>query len=223
MTRNLKVLGLALVAALAMSALAASAASATYSFGAPNAPTDGTGSQIGTNIFTTGAGTVECTSATFSGTQGSESSSDVTISPHYTGCTAFTIVGTHVKMNGCTYTFTTPTVDLGGGEFTGESPHVICTGENQIEITPTGFFGSICTVKIPGQTPTSGHVIYKNEGEGTTRVVKVTATVGGIHFTSSGGICGSSGTNGSYEGSVTLRGYQDGNHSIHEPLLIETP
>lgn len=222
MTRNLKILGLAVVAALALSAVVASGASAKHHFAAPNAPTDGTGSQTTQNIFTTSGGEVKCNTATFSGTQGAIRSSSVSVTPAYSGCTAFGFATTHVKMNGCTYEFTTPTVNLGGGQFTGEPPHVRCPAGAQIEITPT-FFGSVCTVKVPPQTPTSGHVLYQNQGVDATRDVLVTSGVTGIHYTvqPGGTLCGASGTNGSYTGSVTLRGYQDGNHAIHEPIFIE--
>lgn len=234
MTRNLKALGLALFAALALSAMAASAASAKHHFGAPKAPTDVTGSQGTQHIFTTEAGEVKCNTATFSGTQGSASTSEVTITPHYTGCTAFGFASTHVKFNGCDYTFTTPTVDITPGEFTSEPPHVLCPGTSVVEITPTiPFFGtSVCTVTVEPQTPTSGHVLYKNEGSGDTRDVLVTSKVEGIHYTvhGGGGTCGTteSGgktithTDGKYTGTVTLKGYEDGNHAVHEPILIET-
>lgn len=212
MTRKLKVFGLAVVAVLAMSAVAASAASATYSFTAPEGPVFATGAQTTVNVFTTGAGTVECTTANFKGTQSAASSSDVTITPEYSGCTAFSIATTDVKMNGCTYTFTTPTVEKSATEFEGVPPHIVCPAGSQIEITPTSIFGSICTVKIAAQTPTGGNIKYVNgPGNGTTtRDTTVTAAVTGIHYTSTGGLCGASGTNGTYSGAVTLKGYKDG-------------
>jgi hypothetical protein len=214
MTRNIKVLGLALMVTFALSAVVASAASAKHHFWAELAPTVGTGEQVAQNIFTTSAGEVKCNTAKFEGTQGTELASELTVTPTYTSCTAFGFATTHVKMNGCDYLFTTPTVDLGGGQFTGAPPHVKCPGVAQIEITPTFpiFGGSVCTVKIPPQTPTSGHVIYKNEGAGITRDVLVTAKVEGIHYTSDSSTCGPTGktnTDGKYTGSVTLQGFQD--------------
>jgi hypothetical protein len=218
MSRNLKILGLAVVAMLAMSAVAASAASAKHHFNAPNAPTDGTGTQTTQNIFQTPAGEVKCNTATFSGTQGAVNANEVTVAPHYTNCTAFFFTA-HVNMNGCTYKFTTPTGTVNSTQFTGEPPHIICPAGAQIQITVTVPFAH-CTINVPAQTPTSGNVTYQNQGAGTTRDVLVTSGVTGIHSTGSGGVCGGASTNGSYTGSVTLKGYQDGNHAIHEPIQI---
>jgi hypothetical protein len=50
-------------------------------------------------------------------------------------------------------------------------------------------------------------VDYENKRTGATESVLVTSTVEGLTFTSSGGICGASGTNGTYIGSVMYKGY----------------
>jgi hypothetical protein len=47
---------------------------------------------------------------------------------------------------------------------------------------------------------------YENEGAGTTRDIKATATVTGIHYTLTG-VCGEGTTNnGAYSGAITMTG-----------------
>jgi hypothetical protein len=83
-------------------------------------------------------------------------------------------------MNECGYELTGETTGSDGG--TDATIWVKCehAGEH-IVIT-----NSLCTIKVPAQTPTSGGVVYDNEGTGNTRDVKVTATVTGITYTSEG-------------------------------------
>jgi hypothetical protein len=225
MTRKLKVLGLTVVTSLALSAVGASAAQATFSFTAPEGAVDLTGSQATQNVFTTGGGEVKCNTAQFVGTNTAASAQTQTITPHYSSCTAFGFTA-HVNATPCTYVFSTPTIKIKAGEYTGAPPQVNCPAGG-ITITPTFFGSSVCTATIGTHTPTSGHVIYKNEGAGTTRDVLVTSTVEGIHYTSTGGVCGESGktlTDGKYTGSVTLKGFK---HNLahttanHRAALVE--
>src|SRR4051794_17703431 len=110
MIRNFKVMGLAMVAALALTAVAASAASAATTFHAEKAPVTVSGSQVTTHVFTTDPGTVTCTTATFSGTQSTTTTSTQTITPNYSGCTLKTIFGNiavsvDFATSGCDYLF----------------------------------------------------------------------------------------------------------------------
>lgn len=197
MIRSIKTLGLSLVAVLALGAMTATGASAAE-FHAEEAGVIVSGSKTNNHVFNTGGGTVTCSTATFSGTATNATDDELTINPHYTGCTAFSIANTHVKMNGCDYLFTVEASSSSG------PVHVQCPGSAQIEVTPTVFGFSACTVKIPGQTPTGGGVTYTNlnsESE-----VEVDANVTGIHYTSSGGLCGSSGTNATYTGKAKVAG-----------------
>lgn len=195
MRRNSKALGLALVAVFAMSALVASAAQAQQSYRSSASPTTLSGSQVTKNVFhVPGAGTVECSTATFAGTQTGTAVSDVTITPTYSGCVAFGFSSTHINMNGCQYTFTTPS------NFKATSD-VICPGSNKIQITPTFFGSSVCTVQVGAQTP-SGVVDLENK-ESESHVL-VTATVTGIAH--SAGCGASAASDGEYTGSVTEKG-----------------
>jgi hypothetical protein len=120
MIRNLKAIGLAVVAVLAISAFVASAASAqstTHKFTAMDNiyPKAFHGANAaGQETFITEAGTVECAS-TFTGAIAS-ATQHVVVSPVYSSCKAFGFLNATVTMHDCSYTFqlttraTSPTV-----------------------------------------------------------------------------------------------------------------
>jgi hypothetical protein len=205
MIRNLKTLGMAVVAVLAMSAMVASAASAANEFHSAGAPTTITGSQVGTNAFhVPGAGTVECTTATFHSSQSTTTTNELTVHPTYSGCKAFGFATTDVVTTGCDYTFTTPTATPTDYH---TPTHVVCYTtpgpphvQHTIKITPTVFGGSVCTVTVGSQSP-SGTVDLKNEAGGK---VLATSTVTGISHSAG---CGAEAkADGTYTGSVLLQG-----------------
>ena len=104
MIRNLKVLGLAIAAVMAMSAMMASAASAVPQFTASSYPATVTSSNTrGNEVFTTEAGKVECDSHFVSHSLAAASST-LTVTPTYTNCEAFGL-GATVNTEGCTYVF----------------------------------------------------------------------------------------------------------------------
>jgi len=190
MTRNLKALGLALVAAGALVALAASSASAINpQFHSEAEHTIITGSQEGNNTFVVNAGTVHCSTATFEGTASVKTPASLTIAPNYKSCnlTAITLetLEAVVDMNGCHYLFTP------GGEV-----HLTCPS------APIRVTAPLCTVTVHPQTVQK--VDYINNGAGSTRNVTVTSTATGLVYTQSSTCPGGSGTfsNGTYNGSV---------------------
>ncbi len=115
MIRNLKVLGLAVIAVLALGAFSASSALAvefhsdsrtgnTWLTGETN-----TGAGVGTtHVFDAAGSTITCKKATFSGTQAGNTAADVTMAASYSECTVhvggFSLAAT-VNMGGCAYTF----------------------------------------------------------------------------------------------------------------------
>jgi hypothetical protein len=106
MTRKLKALGLTMIAALAMSVVAASSAKGVgYDFHSHEAHALLTGSQVGTDVFTTDLGTVSCGNATYSGTTTSATTTEVTLTPAYSECEAL-FFDADINMNGCAYVFT---------------------------------------------------------------------------------------------------------------------
>jgi hypothetical protein len=115
MTRNLKALGLALIAVFAMSAMAASAASAQGKITGANPfwlhGVDEPGTTTPLEAF---GGTTECETATYRGgkvnsTSGGHhvalpsGSADFTISPTYSGCLGNGVLPETITMNGCDY------------------------------------------------------------------------------------------------------------------------
>jgi hypothetical protein len=101
MIRNAKLLGLALIAVLALTALGSSSASAAK-FTAAKYPVTLSGTQSTSHKLTVGGSTVTCTTATFKG-EGKEASETQTIFATYTGCTAFGFINATVTGSTCDY------------------------------------------------------------------------------------------------------------------------
>jgi hypothetical protein len=215
MSRNLKVLGLALVAVFAMSAVAsASAGAATFhSEIASPAKTFFNGEQVTENVFTVNGRTVKCTKAVFSGEEVAPSET-LSVTPEYSGCTAFGLAST-VAMNGCKYKFHNVT---GTGPFT--SPvDIVCPEGAHITITAA----STCTVTVAGQTGLSS-VSYTNKGTGTGRDVEVGANISGIASNVSGSVlvCGTNGPeSATYTGTVLEKGYTSAAHTTQVGVWVE--
>jgi hypothetical protein len=179
MTCNLKALGLALVAMLAMSAVVASAASAQATPTQKFTAMDGTYPEAfhGTNVagqetFTTEAGTLECAS-TFSGSI-AEPTQAITVTPVYAGCKWFGFLNATIAIEGCNYKFKLTT--------TLTSPHryqahvdVVCPAGKSIKIT-----AGTCVVTI-GEQLNLTTVDLENRAD--TKAVLVRPTVGGINYT----------------------------------------
>ncbi len=204
MSRNLKVLGLALVAVLALTALVGSTAQANENgkFTAATYPSTSSGIDTGTHEFTAAGGSVKCSHGTFSGTS-SEASTTQTITPVYEECTAFGFVGATVTMNGCDYMFHL-TGTGAGGSYNGNVDIVCPTGK---EITVDA---GPCTIHIPGQNGL-GAVTFTNATSGGISDIVNHANVSGIKgslvknnflcFFTAGPF-----TNGTYTGSTTITG-----------------
>jgi hypothetical protein len=204
MIRNLKSLGLALVAVLAMSAVVASAASAAVEFTGTGTAT---GAQsAGNETFTTTAGTVQCDShfavEALGGGGLSGSAKEVTVVPSYSNCVAFGFLGADVHENGCDYIFTA-TEKVSAGVYK-HHVKVDCPTSKGIEIT-----AATCTVEIPETGNSSLTTVKTTNIAGGT--VTVQPEVGGVtgNVTRDGFGCPFSGlghTTGSYHGHVAIAG-----------------
>ncbi len=160
MIRNLKILGLAFVAVFAMGAVVASA----QQFHSESAPSTVTGSQEGQGVFTTDAGTIECTTATYKGTIGTTTTTTISMVPTFSGCTAFGgFASAKITTNGCEYLLHITQ----NGSNTG-TMDIACPGSNEITVVAEVFGTVKCTVHIH---PKSGlqTVTYTNVGVGATR------------------------------------------------------
>jgi hypothetical protein len=176
MIRNLKALGLALLAICALGAVAAQAASAAkeHEFHSDGPATVITGEDIeGNHTFAVGAaGTVECTTAEFEATQtGSKVSTDtyaadtLTVTPHYSGCT-FGGQPATVNFNHCAYVFESETTEGTPGQ-EHASAVVQCSKGTVIEVDT-----SVCTITVGPQT--INHAVrYEND---TAKSIKIFAT-----------------------------------------------
>lgn len=205
MIRNLKALGLALVALVAMSALFSSAASAGFESEAET--TTLTATALETQKFQVKAGglTIQCNTITLdSSTQTSKKTTTVTVSPTYTNCLNLIGVPVSIHSNGCKYVF-----HSNAGSTTGTTD-VECEGTKGIEIT----IGSLCTYKIDTQTGLSA-VNFKNKGAGTTREVELEPVVNGITstlITNDSILCTAASNEGTYRGKSLVTGENAGVH-----------
>jgi hypothetical protein len=206
MIRNLKALGVALVAMAALGAVIASGASAQFT--AAEYPASLTGNQIGGgHSFETAAGTLTCTTAHFTGTL-SGKSPEVTIEPEYTGCavTSGPLTGAPVTvtMNGCDYLFTqSGTVTSDTAE---DIVHLICPGSNKIQIhvytnaTKHAEGVSLCSYTVGPQT--IGNIHYENH---TPNVITVEARASNVAITRDGSIlCGAASQTAVYRGNTEV-------------------
>jgi hypothetical protein len=209
MIRSIKVLGLGLLAALAMSATAAPAASASNPFfHSEFAGIFLTGTQTGmvANTLTTDLGELKCKVVQFSGTQGAMTTTTMTLKPNYEECT---IGGENagVTVNGCAYTFhleeQTEPIEARMG--------IECPDGEEIEIDAPE-----CTITVPPQEPRKT-VTFTNEGEGKTRSIVGDLNVSGIHYVEHGAGCKSqkqTTENGAYTGFITVTGEDSEAHHV---------
>lgn len=213
MSRNLKVLGLALLAVFSLAALTASAASAaSFHSEKETAVITAEGEKINGTTFGTKSSSVTtvCEKETFAGTAKNGATS-ITVHPTYFGCNAEPFGAAPIDTKGCNYILyaeTTSHLNTSGVSETDAPVEVECEGTNAIKVTAPG-----CTITVPAQSKRHG-VMYVNEGSGSTRDITVKVTVDGIKYTSSGFGCflggiKASGEDGLLTGSATAKGFVD--------------
>ena len=198
MTRNLRVLVVALVAILATSVFAASAAADEFRSEGDQTVVM-TGKQSIKNVFKTTAGTFECGTASYSATVATPTAS-VTFTPSFASCICFGGFECTADVNGCTYKMniaaTTGTMAL------------VCPAGNELTLTALG--GAKCTVHIKPQTLST--VTYKNLGvSGPTRELELVLELKNIHYTHTEGFgigkCTTgTGNDGTLNGTIVVTG-----------------
>jgi hypothetical protein len=180
MIRNLKALGLALVAVFAFAAISASAASAeTKIHGALTTTPNGTANIKGTEdgldhkfVVGGGVGTVECENTEFDGHIAGKTTSP-TFTPTYNNC-SMTLFGTKrpvtVTHNECTYTLTAHEFTVGDETGNGQL-HLVCPPNKKIEIHVFNdgppHANLRCTYTVEPQTVNTGitfHNVDKSPG-----------------------------------------------------------
>jgi len=202
MTRNLKALGLALMAVLALGAIAAGSASAAGErFHSEEKTTIVTGTSEASHVFAASGFSVTCTEAHFRGTSvgeaGGTTNKFLSLHPIYTGCTS-SLGAAPVDTNGCNYEFNAET------NASGHLPiKIVCTGANTIKVTAPG-----CTLSFGNQTVVNGASVT-NTGAGTTRDTTVKATATATFSKSGFGCFVIGGTTGTYTGPTVVKGFKD--------------
>ena len=218
MTLKLRALGLALGALLVLGAMAASAASAKFDSEVEHTLISGDQPAGKPHTFTVNAGTTTCKVAKFSGTSvgaftgTSWTSEDLAITPEYRECPTI-VLGeshdTHVKTNGCIYTFHAGETTEAGTKVDG-STDIVCPAGKVVEWEITG--ANICKITFPPQNNVAG-ITYHNTGTGATRDVDWIISITTLTYTQDGIFCPGNNfmtpttfTNGKYSGEVTLVG-----------------
>jgi hypothetical protein len=199
MIRNLKALGLALVAVAAFAAFASASASAAE-FHSEGKGTTLTGAQETVNTFTANAGTTHCQSAKFTGTTSGTSTTQATqkVTPAYTECKLTAFGGESLNA----------TVDVGCEyNLSANGPVNIECGTSSMRVT-----APFCTITVNGQEVNKAS--YSNVGTGTTREILVKSEVTGLKYTQSAFCPTGGGTfeNGTYNGTVKVTGESGATH-----------
>jgi len=200
MTRNLKLLGVALIAALALTALVASAASAA-NYTASSYPTTMTGeSPLGNNTLKVEHGSVEC-KAHYEGTLVGASSS-LTVKATYTECRALIFLSASFNMGSCDYLFAQPS---GSADSYTALMSIKCTNA----ASPITIVAGTCKMTIGEQGPLSNLAITNETASGDIKIKFNLAKIGytvtedgfGCPFTGTGARGGATYT---HDSSVTL-------------------
>jgi hypothetical protein len=207
MIRNLKVLGLALVAAFALSAVVASAASAHFTSSSDSATL--TSTALNNQIFkTTGTlgenAEVSCTAVGVTGGPFGTDETELTVHPEYGGTCTVNIEGlgllsAEIDTAGCNYVFTTTATN---------NIHIECETGKQIEVTAFILGKFRKCLDVHAQTPTTALVDYHNGTNASTGKmdVEVESTVEGITYEKTGSCAFgvTEGNDAKYEGNATV-------------------
>jgi len=204
--KQLKIGGLAIVMALAMTAVLGISSASAAQFRAEEYPTSVTGTQTVAPKFTTWekGPSWTCSSMTATGTIAAASTT-LSLVPTFTGCQAFGQAAT-VKMNACSFVFNNSNEQLVN---TG-TMDVSCTAKNEIEVVT-----AICTMKIPPQTArgpvqyAGGPVQEGPGGQSYQRKFNITPNATGFRYSLAGVGCGKTGTfeDGGLTGSSLVKGW----------------
>jgi len=229
MNRNLKALGLALVAVFAMTAVLASAAQAqTLKVTVNPSPAWLTAEMIAhpnigkVETFKLAGGQEVGCDKTNSAATVNNGNTSITVVPNFEECVAVIGTETHkvtVTMNDCDFllhggaTQTPNSTTFINGEV-----DLVCPTGKEVEIhvykPATTETEELCTYKVAGFTNKQGNE-FKNEGTGATNDVSISSSVGGIATTRTGSLlCGAANQNGTFTGSTTIKAFEDKGGSI---------
>jgi len=206
MTRNIGSLGVTLVVALALGLAAAGGVGAdvlTTEF----TPAIGTGAQEGMDLLRVHGGEFKCTSIKYAATVSSLSTSSISTTPTYSGCT-FIGLAASVNMNGCTLKFNA-SPKAGNTTLTED---VVCPEGKEITVTSPTVGAPKCFLHFPPQTGL-GPASVANIGTTTTKEVTMSLAITNLGYsqttgTAETGNCATADntTNGAYTGKALITG-----------------
>lgn len=193
MSLKLKALGLALVAALAMSAIAVFSASAEtgghFTSEVEHTILEGEDTGFGFAYSDPAAAIgFNCEQLKFLGTMVDDTAVEALLAPTFVNCKSAKAKSVKVNTNGCNFLLTIRKVEPDKKDNT---VHLICPGASTLEVTLEGEFGN-CLITIKAQTPAGG-IAYKTDGAaGVGHDLRMSTTLSGIHAVYHGGIakCG---------------------------------
>lgn len=233
MTRNVKALGLALVAVFAMSAVVAQGAAAVdHTFTSNAAKTFLTATQEGNHVLKGGELESICKKASFTGEQSGETADKVSVKPSYSECEVPGLGGVTVVNSGCSYEFDSDTTTNPANTTAGESGivNLKCTAGASITIDGPGcdiIFGEKHGANVVNQELHG--VKYKDDAENA-NAITVEAHNFGIKYTTTGAFCfligkanGGTYSDGTYLGNATVTGFKNAGHTEVANLGITTP
>ncbi|HET7120809.1 MAG TPA: hypothetical protein VFI17_06115 [Solirubrobacterales bacterium] len=220
---RIKILGVALVAALALAALGASAAQAAFvgvvtKGGATYEGTvELTGEQVeGNAVFTIDGSSIECNSGNTSAT-GKDGETRGKMHPTYEGCNAFGFIGATVATTGCNLE-AMATEETSAGVFAGEL-NVVCETGKQIQINAGS---GTCVASVGSQTITAGIKATNATAEGKMQV-KLDGTQSPVATVKNqdGFGCpfnGTGATTGNMTAHITVKAYSGTPHNLENQL-----
>jgi hypothetical protein len=206
MIRNLKALGLTLVAVFAMSAMVASAASASVITSDGAVTLKGTETGVaGSNSLSAFGQTLQCPGSTYTGHKVNvtphvlvpSGATETTITPTYVNCVDQESRPLTVDMNGCDYVFKDAT-NVSAGTYS-ILVDIVCPVNKSIEVT-----GGVCTLKVGAQTNKAGFHLT-NTGSGTSDDVDLTGEIKTIKASACGGLLNTEA--GIQKSDVTVKGF----------------
>jgi hypothetical protein len=223
MMQRMTLLGLSVVAVMAMGAVAASGALAA-AVHAETYPATLSGKQTNENVLSNGVRTVSCEEAALTGTL-TEASETITISPTYSKCKGNSGTVAEVKTTGVVYhlTLTTGTFPTGFGfhiKLTGVVHIKIWASQKAKEEAPNT---TLCELEVPetGNTEIKGGEAM-NLGSGSTRSIQLHIASENVLVKRASGTAANCGaaekTNGTYNGELNGTASKGG---VQEGLFLE--
>ncbi len=227
MTRNLKMLGLALVAVFALSVVLGQAAMAEKTVQRPyQFISDGDWTSLSAaqgapgDVFETDAKLpIKCSTAAYSGSIGETAPTTLTLTPAYSGCT-FGGFAADVITTGCSYVIHADQqlgTETEGGAIDWENKYqttttIDCSAGKDITVIATQAGITKCTVHIPPQDMGTGVTLTNEETGGGVKDIKSHIEFSNIKYSQTEGTglgkCATADntTNGKYVGSNTISG-----------------